>query len=303
MIARLSLACLAAALLAGVLTACTQDSHGPAAEDGPPPRHIHATRGVVREVAEDRGSAVIRHEAIPDYMPRMTMELTVRDMNELVGISAGDEITFRLLATEDTHWIDQVKRVGRAAEGVAPATTPTFALGEAALAPGDPVPDEAFTSEHGEPLRLADLRGRAVAVTFIFTRCPLPDFCPRMSRNFALAREALLARPDAPTNWLFLSLSFDAAHDTPAVLRTYARGARGANTDRWLFAVAGPEVMARLAPRFNLLLREETGTISHNLRTVVLDPAGRLARQFDGNRWTAEELAGALETAARATEP
>ena len=257
------------------------------------------TRGVVREIAADRRTAVIRHEEIPGYMPKMTMELKVRDPAELAGVNVGDEITFRLHATADTHWIDGIRRVGRASM-VAAAETPLFVPEEAPeLQPGDPMPDAEFLDEHGRTVRLSDFRGRAVAFTFFFTRCPLPDYCPRMNTYFRDARHLLLSRPETPTNWQFLCVSFDAAFDQPAVLARYARAYRGENPDRWLFAAAAPATLARLAPRLDLMVIREAGGFSHNLRTVVLDPAGRIFRQFDGNTWTPAELAEALATAAR----
>lgn len=259
------------------------------------------TRGVVREIAPDRGTAVIRHEEIPGYMPRMTMELNVRTPAELEGISAGDEITFRLHADEETHWIDTLRRVGTAA--VATTTdVPLFIPEEAPEArPGDVLPDASFRSESGAPVRLSDFRGRAVAFTFFFTRCPLPDYCPRMNTAFRDARDLLLQRAGAPTNWQFLCVSFDAAYDQPQVLRTYANAFRGGRPDGWLFASAGPDVLARLAPRLDLMVTREVGGFSHNLRTVVLDPEGRIFRQFDGNDWTAAQLADALVEACRAS--
>jgi protein SCO1/2 len=113
-----------------------------------------------------------------------------------------------------------------------------------------------------------------------------------MGKNFAEARELVLARANAPTNWQFLSISFDPEFDQPAVLASYANFYRAANADRWLFAAAATNVLAKLAPRLDLMVKREAGgSISHNLRTVVLDGQGRIRRQFDGNQWTAEELA------------
>lgn len=256
------------------------------------------TRGVVREIAPDRRKAVIRHEEIPGYMPKMTMELNVREPAELEGIAAGDEITFRLHANAETHWIDGVRRVGHST-AAASAELPLYVPEEAAeLKPGDIVPDAEFLSEDGQPLRLESLRGRAVAFTFFFTRCPLPDYCPRMNTHFRDARDLLLARANAPTNWQFLCVSFDAEFDKPSVLKGYANAFRAGNPDRWIFAAANPATLARLAPRLDLMVTREGGGFGHNLRTVVLDPQGRIHRQFDGNDWTPQELADAVADAA-----
>jgi protein SCO1/2 len=276
---------------------CERPASPPPASVPDAPRSFD-TRGVVREIAGDRRTAVIRHGEIPGYMPKMTMELNVREPAELEGIAPGDEITFRLHADATTHWIDTIRRVGRAA--VATANEPPLFVPEEApeLQPGEAMPDAEFLSEDGRPLRLADFRGRAVALTFFFTRCPLPDFCPRMNGHFRDARQLLLAQANAPTNWHFLCVSFDADFDQPSVLKSYGNAYRDGNPDRWTFASASPATLARLAPRLDLMVTREQGGFSHNLRTVVIDPAGRIYRQFDGNDWTPQELAAALADAA-----
>ena len=156
-----------------------------------------------------------------------------------------------------------------------------------------------MTAEDGRPIRFSDYRGRVLAFTFFFTRCPLPDFCPRMDLNFAEARVLLRAATPATNSWQFLSISFDPEHDLPDTLTNYAAYYRQQDADRWLFSVADTNTLARLAPLLDLMITREDNTISHNLRTVVLDPEGRIARQFDGNRWTPRELADAMQSAAR----
>ena len=276
---------------------CGCDSRQPPSPPVPGER-VFDTRGVVRDIPPGGRTAVIRHEEIPGYMPRMVMELTVRDTNELAGVRVGDEITFRLHATEDTHWIDTIRRVGIARPEPGQSEPLFVAQPVPELGPGDALPDATFQSETGARVRLADFRGQALAFTFFFTRCPLPDYCPRMNRNFSEARELLRQRADAPTNWQFLCVSFDAAFDRPAVLARYAKAFRGDDTNRWLFAAAMPDVLAELAPRLDLMVAREASSFAHNLRTVVLDPQGRIHQQFDGNDWTPQELADAVVDAA-----
>jgi protein SCO1/2 len=166
------------------------------------------------------------------------------------------------------------------------------------LQPGDVLPDGILRSESGTMVRFSDFRGQAVAFTFFFTRCPLPDYCLRMNRNFAAARAILLADAHAPTNWQFLSISFDPEFDQPEVLTSYAQLYRGQDVRHWLFATAYPETLRALAPRLDLMVMHQGGSISHNLRTVVIDPQGRITAQFDGNTWTPQQLADALRRAA-----
>ncbi|MCB1125762.1 MAG: SCO family protein, partial [Verrucomicrobiae bacterium] len=168
----------------------------------------------------------------------------------------------------------------------------------AALRPGDFLPPARVRDEDGTVFDLADWRGNAVAFTFFFTRCPLPDYCPRMSRHFAATQELLKARTDAPTNWSLLSISFDPEFDTPMVLKGYA-AAQGCDTNHWLFATAGEAEIEAFGRQFDLILVREKGSISHNLRTVVVDPAGQITTILPDNKWAPEALAEALIEAAK----
>ena len=256
----------------------------------------YSVRGVVQAVAPDFHHATIKHEKIPGYMAAMTMDLSVKNTNELSGVSAGDEITFTLVVTADDDWIENVQRTG---QSVAPTPAPTWRVVESELNAGDTLPDYSFTSENGQPVRFSNFRGRAVAFTFFFTSCPLPEFCPRMNKNFLEARKILTADTNAPANWQLLSISFDSDFDTPEILSGYAKFYRGADADRWLFAVASTNTLANLAPKVDLNFWRENGSISHNLRTVVLDGNGKISKQFDGNDWTPEQLADAIRAAAK----
>ena len=279
-----------------VITGCKPEV--PAPKAGVPAVQTYDARGIVRQIAPDRGTATIQHEAITNFMGAMTMDFTVRNTNDLQNLAPGDKITFKLLVTETNSWIESVRFVAHVVEEVTNHVF-IFHAPSAELKPGDPLPDFTMTAEDGRPVRFSNFRGQVLAFTFFFTRCPLPDFCPRMDLNFADTRTLLRAAPGAPTNWQFLSISFDPEFDLPETLTNYARYYRQGDADRWLFAVADTNTLARLAPLLDLKIAHEDNSISHNLRTVVLDPQGRIARQFDGNLWTPEELADAMLDAAR----
>src|SRR5712692_10376417 len=183
---------------------------------------VFMVKGVVKEVKPDGTSAVIKHEAIPDYMEAMTMPFNVMAPKELAGIEAGDEISFRLLVAEDESWIDHVIKRGKSARESAPSPPPPSSPVPSA-AGRHPLLDYKFTNELGQAVSLNDFKGQALAYTFFFTRCPIPDFCPRLSKNFQEASQKLSTLPQAPTNWHLLSISFDTQFDTPAVLSAYAR--------------------------------------------------------------------------------
>jgi len=270
----------------------------------PPPvattNHTFAVRGVIQQIPPDHRHVTIKHEKIPGYMAAMTMDFSVKDTNALNGFAGGDEISFTLVVTEDDDWIENLKRTGKVGGISGP---PGWHAVEPELNVGDTLPDYEFTSETGQPVKFSDFRGRAVAFTFFFTSCPLPEYCPRMNKNLAEARNLLLADTNAPSNWQLLSISFDSSFDTPQILSGYANFYRGTNTDRWLFTVATTNTLATLAPKVDLNFWRENGSITHNLRTVVLDGTGKIAKQFDGNDWTPQDLAKAICEAAKAGSP
>jgi protein SCO1 len=279
-----------------IITGCKPEA--PPQKTDAPAVQTYDARGIVRRITPDRSEATIKHEAIPGFMAAMTMDFTVKNTNNLQNIAPGDEITFKLRVTETNSWIESVQLVAHVVEDVTNNVV-IFHMPSAELKPGDPLPDFTLTGEDGRTVRFSDFRGRALAFTFFFTRCPLPDFCPRMDLNFAETRNLLRAAADAPTNWQFLSISFDPEYDLPATLTTYAAYYRQHDDDRWLFSVADTNTLKRIAPLLDLMVKHEDNSISHNLRTVVLDPQGRIARQFDGNQWTPRELADAMLAAAR----
>ena len=227
----------------------------------------------------------------------MTMDFDVRDAKELKGINAGDVVSFRLVVTDDEGWIEQVRRVS-----TAPGEMPTRENAAAVrtldpLQPGEVFPDYHFTNELGRAVSLRDFRGKALAVTFIFTRCPFPEFCPKLSKGFAAAYQKLKSERDAPPNWKLLSISFDPEFDTPAVLKSYAQR-YSYDSAQWSFLTGSFEEIGGLAAQAGLRFGKEGDSISHNVRTIVIDAQGRLRRVFSDTKWTADDLATELIAAA-----
>jgi protein SCO1/2 len=261
----------------------------------------YEVRGVLKEIRKSGAAALIDHEDIPGYMEAMTMLLDVKDTNELAGLTTGDAITFRMLVTDSDGWIDRVKKTGR---GVVPTNAPIAdAFADVPeIAEGAPLPDCALTNQDGRAIRLADFRGQALAFTFIFTRCPFPVYCPRMSGNFATVQRELLASTPS-TNWQLISISFDPDFDTPATLRSYGQ-AFGRDPAHWSFATAPATDIRRFGAGFGLMFRKtETGSIDHNVRTVVVDRAGRVQKIFADNEWKPAELAAEMRKAMLSTAP
>lgn len=261
---------------------------------------IYHVRGVVKRLLLDQGKVTVDHEEIPGFMPAMLMDLNVGDTNDFVGISTNDRIHFRLVVEEKRSWIDEIKNLGQTQILTNQARMSFRPVREVdPLSEGDLLPDYPFTNNLGRVFNTKDFRGTALAFTFIFTRCPLPDYCPRMNMNFRDAHALLMKDTAGPTNWHLLSLSFDPEHDTPEHLNNYSQ-AYGARPDKWTFATGAMIEIDDITERFGLVFyREKNGvTFNHKLRTVVIDPRGRVHKIFVGNTWKAEELATAIKQAA-----
>ncbi|HEV3471287.1 MAG TPA: SCO family protein [Pyrinomonadaceae bacterium] len=246
-------------------------------------------KGQVVSVDRATGEVVIDHEEIPDFMSAMRMPFPVRDREALAEMAGGDQIQATLVVSEDGYRLENPV-ITKALPGAAAAAAAEAAAGPP---PGTEVPDFSLVNQDGEPLSLARLRGRALLLTFIYTRCPVPDYCPLMSSNFAavhreLERDASL-RPKAH----LLSVTLDPAYDTPKVLRSYG----AAYTERyaaetfehWDFATGDPAEIRRLAQFFGLAYKEETGQIIHSLRTALLTPDGKVYKIYRGNEWKPEQ--------------
>lgn len=269
-------------------------------------QRVFQVKGVVREILPEAKQVRIEHEKIPGYMDAMTMAFDVREAKELAGLQPGDQVSFRMIVTDKDGWIEQIKKIGVAPP---PASPPPVAQADTLrrarevepLKEGDIMPEYHFTNELGQPFNLSDFKGQALALSFIFTRCPYPTFCPRMSDNFAQAQKALKAMPNAPTNWHLLTLTFDPDFDTPAVLKGYAKRFE-ADPKHWSFGTCELIDMTAITEQFGLLFwkpdpKQPTG-ISHNLRTVVIDAKGRVQRILPENTWNVDELVKEMVKAA-----
>jgi protein SCO1/2 len=260
----------------------------------------HAAKGIVIEVSPAEKKVTIKHDAIAGYMQGMTMPFDVKETNELAGLQPGDPVSFRLNVQGNYGWIDQIHVTG-ARTNVLPTSGPfRFVHDVEPLNEGDLLPEYHFTNELGQPVSTAQFKGQALAMEFLFTRCPFPNFCPLLANNFEAAQKKLLATPNAPTNWHMLTISFDPEFDTPAVLKNYAQ-AHHADPAHWTFATGALIDVTAIGEQFGLAFWKEPGAlISHNLRAVVIDPSGRVQKIFIGNDWKPEDLVAEVKKAAAA---
>jgi protein SCO1/2 len=252
-------------------------------------------RGQILAVDRSRQEITIKHGDIRGFMPGMTMPFKVRDARLLEGRSAGDLVTATLVVEEADAFLSSVERTGHAPLTEAPPLVARMDI----VAPGDRAPDVRLADESGAARALSEWRGRAVAVTFVYTRCPLPDFCPRMDRQFAAVQREVLADEKLRGGVSLLSVSVDPGFDTPQVLAAHARRA-GADPRVWRFVTGDPEAIRAFASRFgvSMMTAAEDGTgITHNLRTAIVGPDGTIVQIFSGTEWTPGELLDSLRRA------
>jgi protein SCO1 len=262
-----------------------------------PEQRTYQLSGQILVVKPETNEVLVKHEDIPGFMPAMTMPYTVNDPALIKDRVAGDLITATLVVGAERAHLSAITRTGSAPLPEDARTTIPAAAGVSILNAGDPVPDTPLVDQDGTTVSLKDFLGSAVAVSFIYTRCPLPQFCPLIDRRFREVQTLVNADPALKDNVRLLSISFDPKFDRADVLRAHAKKV-GADPKVWRFATAGEAVVDRLAAEFGInVIRERDGTITHNLRTAVIDPAGRVAAILDNNEWTAAQLADALKSA------
>jgi protein SCO1 len=264
----------------------------------------YTLQGVVRSLAPDSGRVMIKHRAIPGFMGAMTMPFQLADPAALESIHPGDEVEGTLRVVEQDGAVKEYQLLDL--KVTKPAEPPTHVIDVSKgkvqirqqprrLELGDPVPDFTMTAQDGSSLKLSDLRGKVVVLTFIYTRCPMPDFCPLMDRKFSDLAQHLAVVPSKAKEIRLISLSFDPEHDTPEILRKHAQ-VRGAIPPLWTYAVASHPELAKIAAPLGLFFGPDGGEIAHNLCTAVIDPRGNLARLEVGKQPNQWETADFLKT-------
>ena len=275
-----------------------------ACREAPPIREFTVVGQIV---AIDRSTnyATLRHEDITGFMPGMTMPFAVKDPALLEGRVPGDLVTATLQVQNTDAWISRLAKTGSA-----PLPTPAQQPAPR-LAPGDRVADQTFVDQDDAPLTMRWVDGHVTVLTFIYTRCPLPDFCPAIDRRFVELQAAIRGASGSSSasgssgslaGVRLLSISIDPAFDTPAVLKAHAQKL-GADAAMWRFVTAPPAEIAVFGRQFGLDVRQ-TGSapadIEHNLRTVVLDRHRRVVEMRKGTGWTATDLVTRLRAVAGA---
>lgn len=245
--------------------------------------------------------ATIDHEEIAGYMDAMTMEFEIKRASDLEMIKPGSQITGTLVVSDTTSWVE----ITTSADGVSPLSPTSEVPGEAK--PGDEIPDFSLINQDGKRINLKQYRGRALALTFIYTRCPDAKQCPLMSTNFAAIDQELQKQPDAYRKTHLLSITFDPDYDTPKVLRSYGAGHTGryaAETfEHWEFATGSKEEIKAIAQHFGVRYFQDAESgqdkLVHSLRTAVIGPDGKLIKLYRGNDWKPSDVSNDLRAAAQ----
>ena len=254
-------------------------------------------RGQVLGINRDKMEILVKHEEIEGLMPAMTMPWKVKTMGMLDNLGPGDLITSEIEVDDAAGLVTKITKLGTARPDV-PAPAAPAAPGVKLIQPGADVPDQAFVDQDGRRRRFSEVRaGRALAVTFMYTKCPIPTFCPMMDRHFA-ETQALLKSQGLADKAHLLSVSFDPKHDTPVVLKQHARKLK-ADPALWTFVTGDGDEIDRFATNFGLTLvrgqAPNPDEIGHTLRTALIDRHGRLAKTYEGAEWTPLDLITDIE--------
>ena len=251
-------------------------------------------KGKVVAVEKDKQLVTVAHEDIKDYMPAMTMPFTVPAAWVYeVPLVPGDHITATLVVDGVKSWLEDVVITKETTE-----TTSNEGAARVEPKPGEEVPDYRLVNQNGKAIRIKNYRGKALLLTFIFTRCQMSDQCTLMSNNFAAIDQELQKQPELRAKTHLLSISFDPEYDTPKVLRSYGGAYTGNYTDEtfthWEFASVSADEVKGITQFFGLRYNKDSETgqeqIIHSLRTALIGPDGKIAKVYRGNEWKPDEV-------------
>jgi len=249
----------------------------------------YALKGKVMSVDKNAGTANIDNEPIAGFMDTMIMPYTFKPSAQIDQLQPGDSITADVVVDSDKYWLENVQVTGHSKPAAdKPAATVHIP------APGDQVPDFKLVNQNGKSISLHQYRGQTLLLTLIYTRCPFPDFCPRVSHQFSAIDHEIRADPARYGKTHLLSISFDPAHDTPKVLRAYGFSCAGSKDPalfaHWEFSAIPQAELTEFADYFSLTYKEEGGLITHSLSTAVISPDGKIFKWYHGADWQASDL-------------
>jgi protein SCO1/2 len=271
-------------------------SESPAVKEQPGPGASYQLRGIVVDSDPAKGVVTIDTQAIPGFMGAMTMPYKLAQPGVASELHPGDHVTARLRVSTDSSVLDQIDVTAQAKPDYKPSKVYNVPVA------GQAVPDFKFLNQSGKTISIDQFHGKVLLVTFIYTRCPLPDYCIRMSRNFADIQHQLAADPALYGKTHLLSVSFDPEHDSPSVLRSYGASYIGKNSGQafshWDFAAPPPAELDAVDEFFDVGVSPGSGnTLTHSLSTAVIAPDGKVFRWYPSNEWTPAALVDDIKQA------
>ncbi len=255
-------------------------------------------KGVVISVDKEKKKVKVKHDAIPNYMDSMTMDFLIKNEDWVFDELAKDsEIRADLMVDDNGYWLEKI--------GIVAAPNPNLPsppINENFAQIGKEIPDFKLTNQDNKSISMKDYKGKALAITFIYSRCPLPEYCIKMSTNFSDLANQLNANADWKDKVRLLSISFDPATDTPEKLKQYGLGylGKGAKPDFtvWQLAVGNDKDVRQIADFFGLRYEvdeKDKTQFNHSLRTAIIAPDGKVTKIISGNEWSANDLFDGLK--------
>jgi protein SCO1/2 len=290
-----------AILILSLVSACRKQDEAPAGGELHPVaatvKHVHL-EGLVLATSVPTNEITVKHGAIPDFMPAMTMVYKVKNPADVQKLRPGDEISADVLVPSDSddYLLDKIVITSENGRSTPPSLLPPHQL-----MIGETVPDVPLVNQDGKPIHLQDYKGQAVLITFIYTRCPMPTACPLITSHFAEVNDLLGKNLQAYAASHLISISLDPSYDKPPVLRQYGLAYLDDNASafsHWEFADTTPGDLKKLAEAFGLEYSVEDNQITHTMQTTLIDPNSKVAQQWGGSGWSPNEVASAVESTA-----
>jgi protein SCO1/2 len=245
--------------------------------------------GRIVSIDQSKQQIIVSHSEVQGYMPAMVMPFHLKDVAQIARFGKSDEITATLIVSGGESWLEDL-RITRKGAGADPRDVEINSLPHE----GDAVPDFALVNQSGKRISIKQYRGKALLITFIYTRCPLPDYCPLMSSNFAEIDRALQKDPALFAKTHLLSVSFDSSYDTPAVLRSYGGAYTEKFTDErfehWEFASGSAEEVKAITKFFGLRYEPKSDQIIHSLVTAIISPDGKVFKIYSYDEWKPDDV-------------
>jgi protein SCO1 len=257
--------------------------------------------GIVLKIQPPQ-TIVISCAEIPHFMDAMEMTFAVANPDDLAALHEGMMIDFTLVAGPGAPAAENIRIHHFINPDAEPLAVKRMELLGKMLAPdagkdlvpiGQPVPDFALTDQHGQPVKLSEFSGKTVAITFLYTRCPFPNYCFRLSNNFGRVERRFAGRMDK--DLVLLSVTFDPQTDSPPVLEKYASTWKE-NTRGWYFLTGPVPEIRRVCHMFGMSVWSDEGMLAHSMHTAVIGPDGKLVANLEGNEFTAEQLGDLIQT-------